>query len=143
MRHTIVNITFISILLLLALLSLFVSVYWWHFAAILLVWFGIAFTGSAWIGSNYHVKTYCSNPAVIGKKIALTFDDGPTTFTRPILETLRVHEAKATFFCIGKNIEQHPDIVREAFLDGHIIGNHSFLHGKNFDFLPTNAVANE
>lgn len=63
------------------------------------------------------------------KTIYLTFDDGPTAeITKWILDTLQQYHAKATFFCIGKNIEAHPDLFKRISEDGHAIGNHTFDH---------------
>jgi len=62
-------------------------------------------------------------------EIYLTFDDGPTPkITAWVLEQLKVYNAKATFFCIGHNIEKHPDIFQQVLDDGHSIGNHTFNH---------------
>ena len=63
------------------------------------------------------------------KKIYLTFDDGPTSeITEWVLNQLEQYNAKATFFCIGKNIEQHPEIFKKVIENGHAIGNHTFNH---------------
>ncbi len=61
--------------------------------------------------------------------VALTFDDGPDPVWTPrILDTLRAHGAKATFFIIGENAEVHPELVRRMLREGHEIGNHTFTH---------------
>lgn len=63
------------------------------------------------------------------KELYLTFDDGPTPeITDWVLETLKKHHAKATFFCIGKNIANHPGIFQKILEDGHSIGNHTNNH---------------
>lgn len=63
------------------------------------------------------------------QKIYLTFDDGPTPkITNWVLDELKKHNAKATFFCIGANIEKHPDLFKQIIEDGHAIGNHTFNH---------------
>lgn len=63
------------------------------------------------------------------KKIFLTFDDGPTPEITPfVLSLLKQYNAKATFFCIGKNIVQHPEIFNTISENGHSIGNHSKNH---------------
>ena len=63
------------------------------------------------------------------KVIYLTFDDGPTTeITEWTLNTLDEFHAKATFFCIGKNIENHPDIFKKIITGNHSIGNHTHNH---------------
>lgn len=63
------------------------------------------------------------------KAIYLTFDDGPTPeVTLWVLEQLKHHNAKATFFCIGANIEKHPTIFEQIKAEGHSVGNHTFNH---------------
>ena len=63
------------------------------------------------------------------KAVYLTFDDGPTPeITEWVLSELKKHEAKATFFCIGNNIEKHPSIFSKILQEGHAIGNHTFNH---------------
>lgn len=62
-------------------------------------------------------------------KIFLTFDDGPHPEITPwILEQLKRYDAKATFFCLGKNAEKYPEIVKQIVQDGHVIGNHGYAH---------------
>lgn len=99
--------------------------------------------GSSFIGLNYHIKAYCSNPLETEKKIALTFDDGPHEMTLSVLELLEKYNAKATFFCIGKNIEAHPEILKKVVEEGHTIGNHSYSHAEFFDFYRKNKVIAE
>lgn len=63
------------------------------------------------------------------KILYLTFDDGPIPEVTPwVLETLRSYDARATFFCVGDNVEKHPDIYRQIQLDGHAVGNHTYHH---------------
>lgn len=67
------------------------------------------------------------------KVIYLTFDDGPIpNVTDFVLKTLKVFNAKATFFCIGDNITKHPDVFERVKNDGHAIGNHTFNHLKGW-----------
>src|SRR5215471_692207 len=76
-------------------------------------WYGHAFTGLP-RGS---------------KQLALTYDDGPNDpHTFRLLEVLARHEVHATFFLIGRYVEQRPDIVRELVKAGHVLGNHTFTH---------------
>ncbi len=66
-----------------------------------------------------------------GKKIALTFDDGPhPTKTAKILDILDKYGIKATFFVIGANVEYYPELVAEEAARGHEIANHSYSHTK-------------
>jgi len=63
------------------------------------------------------------------KEIYLTFDDGPTPeITDWVLKQLKTHKAKATFFCIGKNINNFPKIFKNILSEGHSIGNHTNNH---------------
>ena len=62
------------------------------------------------------------------RKIALTFDDGPSIYTEALLEGLEERQVKATFFVIGKNAEIYPEIVVREARDGHLIGNHTYNH---------------
>jgi peptidoglycan-N-acetylglucosamine deacetylase len=63
-----------------------------------------------------------------GKEVALTFDDGPSSYTGQVLDILDSHGAKATFFIVGRNAANNPDLVRRAVESGHEIGNHTWSH---------------
>jgi len=61
--------------------------------------------------------------------VYLTFDDGPhPTITPWVLNQLRQFDAKATFFCIGSNVEKYPHIFQQVLNEGHSIGNHTYSH---------------
>ncbi len=63
------------------------------------------------------------------KEIYLTFDDGPTPIvTEFVLNTLKKHQAKATFFCIGKNVQENPELFKRILNENHTIGNHTQNH---------------
>jgi len=63
------------------------------------------------------------------KILYLTFDDGPhPEVTLWVLAILKKYNAKATFFCIGENVQIYPDIFQNLFTDGHSVGNHTFNH---------------
>jgi peptidoglycan/xylan/chitin deacetylase (PgdA/CDA1 family) len=63
------------------------------------------------------------------KKIYLTFDDGPHPAATPfVLDELKKYNAKATFFCIGKNVVEHPDVYKQILAEGHRVGNHTHDH---------------
>ncbi len=69
------------------------------------------------------------------KVIYLTFDDGPTPdITNKVVEILAAYQAKATFFCIGKNIAENPRLYRQLLDEGHAIGNHTYNHLKGWKF---------
>ena len=63
------------------------------------------------------------------KELYLTFDDGPHPTATPfVLDCLKEYNAKATFFCLGKNVKDQPAIFRRILDEGHGIGNHTFNH---------------
>jgi peptidoglycan-N-acetylglucosamine deacetylase len=63
------------------------------------------------------------------KALYLTFDDGPHPESTPrILELLSRHEARATFFCLGRNAEKYPQVLDSIIVAGHTVGNHTFSH---------------
>lgn len=66
------------------------------------------------------------------EKIAyLTFDDGPNISVTPkVLDILKKEEVKATFFVIGKNVKEHPEIVKREYEEGHYIANHGYNHNN-------------
>lgn len=86
-----------------------------------------------WIKTNQLIKkifpNYIWSIPNSERKIYLTFDDGPTlTITEWVLDELEKQDAKATFFCIGNNIEKHPEIFEKIINKGHSVGNHTFNH---------------
>lgn len=92
---------------------------------------------SLWVKTNWLFKTIFSNYVWQipndEKIVYLTFDDGPTPeITEWVLEQLELFQAKATFFCIGNNIEKHPSILEKIIKNGHAVGNHTFNHVKGW-----------
>ncbi len=67
------------------------------------------------------------------KVLYLTFDDGPIPeLTDWVLDVLKSYQIKATFFCVGNNIEKHPDVYRRIINEGHLAANHTYNHLKGF-----------
>jgi peptidoglycan/xylan/chitin deacetylase (PgdA/CDA1 family) len=84
-----------------------------------------------------------SSVHVDGPYIAMTFDDGPSaTLTPKLLDILAAHQIKATFFVIGENVAEHPEIVARAAREGHEIGNHSWSH-PNFGKMSDDGVRSQ
>jgi peptidoglycan/xylan/chitin deacetylase (PgdA/CDA1 family) len=72
-----------------------------------------------------------------GRRVALTFDDGPDPAATPaLLDLLSRRGIRATFFCIGKRASQHPEICRRAMVDGHQVENHSHEHSRVTNLFP-------
>ncbi len=67
------------------------------------------------------------------KSVYLTFDDGPTPkVTHWVLDKLDEYKAKGTFFCLGRNVDAHPEIFSEIVKRGHSVGNHTYSHMKGY-----------
>ncbi len=67
------------------------------------------------------------------KTLYLTFDDGPhPTITRDVLALLKKYNARATFFCVGKNAREHPQVIKQMQNEGHQPGNHCYRHESGF-----------
>jgi len=91
-----------------------------------------------WVKTNKIIKQLFSNYvwsiSTNEPIVYLTFDDGPTpVITKWVLEQLKLYDAKATFFCIGNNIEKYPEIFKKVIEEGHAIGNHTFNHVKGWN----------
>ncbi len=118
--------------------------YSWFFVLVpIVLWLFITVLGSFNIRMNYHVRGFHQKRNLNDKLMALTFDDGPTAFTSSILDLLAQHKQKATFFCIGKQIEEHPDIFKRIISEGHGVGNHTFSHTTKMGFFGKEEVVEE
>jgi peptidoglycan/xylan/chitin deacetylase (PgdA/CDA1 family) len=87
-----------------------------------------------------------SNRSVVEEpgSVALTFDDGPDpVFTPRLLDLLREKQVQATFFVVGQRAQRHPEIVRRAWEEGHLIGNHTWSHRNLFCFLTPGRLRSE
>lgn len=95
---------------------------------LLFLYLSIEFFGAYFIGLNFHLSSLnYLNKA--DNKIALTFDDGPCNLqTNSVLDILKKHDVKATFFVIGKNIAGNESIMKRMISEGHSIGSHSYSH---------------
>ncbi len=77
------------------------------------------------------------------KKIYLSFDDGPIPYlTMEILKILADYQAKATFFCVGENAKNYPELMDRIKDDGHLIGNHSYNHLSGWKTPVSNYIEN-
>ncbi len=66
------------------------------------------------------------------KVAALTFDDGPNEpYTSEVLDILDKYNVKATFFCVGQNVQLYPETAKRIVAEGHVLGNHSYTHNAN------------
>lgn len=129
------SIVFLLLLLLFAFLQTSVAVPVWVYIITCCAYLFILSYGSYFVHSGFFMPVICSGNTS-GKKIALSFDDGPVpNRTSDILEVLDKYKVNAAFFCIGYRIEGNESIIRSIKEKGHVIGNHSFSHHYFFDFF--------
>ncbi|WDF68487.1 polysaccharide deacetylase family protein [Sphingobacterium oryzagri] len=116
---------------------------WYFLIAVLCLASCFTAWGAFDIRLGYFTPTYVKQKNSTEKLLALTFDDGPTPFTADIMALLDQYDSKATFFCIGKQMERYPELTRQLLANGHQIGNHTYSHSTNFGFLSTDEVVAE
>jgi len=107
-----------------------------------LFWLSFTTWGVFDIRLGYFIKTY-SRLVTKEKKIAISFDDGPHEITPKILDVLQKYNCKASFFCIGNQIDSFPDVLKRIASEEHIVGNHSNSHSNFFGFFSTEKVLKE
>lgn len=105
------------------------------FVIALIVFVGLVSWGVFDIRQSYFIKTIYYLKKRPEKTVCLSFDDGVTELTPNFLDLLKKFDAKAIFFCIGKQVEKYPEILERIKSEGHLIGNHTFTH------LPKNCFA--
>ncbi|HRO41493.1 MAG TPA: polysaccharide deacetylase family protein [Flavipsychrobacter sp.] len=137
----IVNILSIVALIVLVWLYQNIQVSGWWFLALFLVYSSALVLGAIYIRWNFYLKSF--DKGENKNWIALTFDDGPAGKTAAILDILKNENVPATFFCIGKNVSDNSELVKRWDDEGHLIGNHSFNHGFNFDWQSAKQMAEE
>mgnify|MGYP003950302965 CR=1 FL=1 len=114
------------------------------FIVLIIVWFTLTSIGSFNIGWNYHLKALNKNISIKKRHVAITFDDGPNNiYTPQVLKLLKSYKAKASFFCIGKNIEMYPSVLKDIANQGHTIGNHTYTHSYSMGFFRKEKVIHE
>ncbi|HTR23163.1 MAG TPA: polysaccharide deacetylase family protein, partial [Terriglobales bacterium] len=106
----------------------------WIFGAPALVASGLA--GMTAYGA-VHPRAQLFGPTIcrtkFAKQLALTFDDGPNPNVTPkLLDLLAKHNAKATFFLVGKFVRECPELTKEIAARGHVLGNHTDTHPNLF-----------
>jgi peptidoglycan/xylan/chitin deacetylase (PgdA/CDA1 family) len=97
---------------------------------------GLAAYGALYPRAQLFGHTICRTNAA--RKLAITFDDGPNPSVTPkLLDLLDRHNAKATFFLIGRYVRECPELVKETVARGHEVGNHTELHPNLLWLNPT------
>lgn len=134
------NISLMAVLMFIILIisSFFVNIPFLWYILVFSVWLVITMIGSFFPNWDFHLKSFTSNPTISTKKIAITFDDGPHPVITPkVLKLLDDYNAKATFFCIGQQVEKHPEVLQSIINKGHLAGNHSYSHNYFIDLKST------
>jgi peptidoglycan-N-acetylglucosamine deacetylase len=138
----------VNAVFLLALMAIMISDnYWevpfWIYSLVVVVYLLVQAYGSIVLSAQFFVDVKSSGN-VASAQVALTFDDGPVPKkTEQILDILDRYKVSAAFFCIGHRVKEHPELVKRIHSSGHIIGNHSYWHGKLFDLQTSAAIAKE
>ncbi len=96
---------------------------------------------SRWLGPNLLGLSCAARDA---RQIAITIDDGPNPSVTPaVLDILDAFKAKASFFCVGKEVQSYPALAREIVRKGHSIENHSYAHRHHFSLMTMRAMRSE
>ncbi|MBL3656834.1 polysaccharide deacetylase family protein [Fulvivirga sediminis] len=132
----------VTLIILLACDYFLITISWWVYTLPLSLFIGCIAIGSSVMRYNFFVDSYNHTDAK-ENKIAITFDDGPTEYTQEILSLLEKYEAKASFFVIGRKVEEKPEVVKRISDAGHVIGNHSYSHHFFFSLFSKRRIASE
>lgn len=143
MKFKYLNRIILSLLLLGSFLSVYNIVSPWLVLGFILGYGTFLVIVSTNIRLNFFVYGLHHNPYEEDDRIALNFDDGPVDNTLKILKVLDKYHVKTSFFCIGKNIEENPEIFRLILEKGHFIGNHTYTHTRALGFLSTRRLVEE
>ncbi len=141
--NRIVTLNFIVLLISAVLYDWFNDMPFWIYIVLAVSYIIIHSAGSVILCMQFFLPVkYKGN--VESNAIAITFDDGPVAGkTEKILEILKRHNAQATFFCIGNRVDGNPDLVKRMYNEGHLLGNHSYWHGKTFDLQSSTKIEKE
>lgn len=138
-----VNRTFIAIMIAMLLINQWMHVPVWIYVMLCAAYIGVQVYGSSVLSAGFYLPVLWRGKETSGA-VALTFDDGPVAGrTDKILDILSKFDAPAAFFCIGKRVEAHPQLIHRMYDAGHLIGNHSFYHRATFDLQTPAAIGTE
>lgn len=143
LKSSTINTCFFLLVLVLMIADVFGGVNVWLYIIAGLIFISFHVYGSIYLAAEFFVPVKFKGAHDSGA-VALSFDDGPLPEkTERILEILKLHKVRATFFCIGHRVAANPDIVRRINHEGHILGNHSYWHGRLFDLQLPEKIADE
>jgi peptidoglycan-N-acetylglucosamine deacetylase len=139
------NVNIVSTFILIALMvsDNYKEIPLWPYAVLFLAYISMQAYGSIVLSAQYFVKVFTSGDRHTNE-VALTFDDGPVAGkTEKILEILFRFQVPAAFFCIGNRVKDNLELTCQIYNNGHLIGNHSYWHGKLFDLQTSRAILKE
>lgn len=100
--------------------------HWFRLVVFTVMALALVFTA----GADYAAAA-SSKGTKANKMVALTFDDGPDKkYTDKVLDILKEHKVKGTFFVVGDRVKQYPDVMKRIVQEGHALGNHSWSHSE-------------
>ncbi len=141
-NHRIISCVFLGFfIVVIYLIFKFEIAYYW-LILLGIIWVGMISWGAFDLRLNYFLKVYF-HQKTNQKLVAITFDDGPTEWTTEFLMLLEKYRAKATFFCIGNQINQFPEIFEQIIQNQHEVGNHTQSHLHQTGFLSYQELKNE
>jgi len=137
------NIVFVILLAVIIVADNQLDISVWYYVMLIVGYILLQTYGCLFVSAGFFVPIRWKG-APQSNAVAITFDDGPLpALTDKVLEILKSHQAQAAFFCIGHRVEKHPEIISRIHEQGHIVGNHTFLHGKFFDLQLPSKMYNE
>ena len=143
MKFNTLNRVVLSLLLIGAFFSALGYISPWLIIGFIIGYLSFILIVSTNIQLNFFRFSFNHNPYVQEREVAITFDDGPVQNTEKILEVLDKYKVKASFFCIGENIEKNPEIFRLILKKGHFVGNHTYSHTRKMGFLSAEQLVEE
>lgn len=115
----------------------------WLVPLILATFLGVGTWGSMSMRSGLWCRATWRAPSP-RPQVALTYDDGPDPRSTPaLLDLLDERQVKATFFCVGEKVREHPELVQRMHAAGHVLGNHSQAHSFWTNFYSTGRLEQE
>jgi peptidoglycan-N-acetylglucosamine deacetylase len=141
-RYNIISTLFLVLFIVSLMVDGTYDIHFSWYVALVAVYIIINGIGASMLSLQYFVPVKFKGQQ--NQSVALTFDDGPVAGkTEKVLDVLKEYNIKASFFCIGKKVEQHPDLLRRIDAEGHLIGNHSYHHGYTFDLQSSSMITKE
>jgi len=142
-RYSTISISFFIILFALIMQVQYEDNPGWIILIPIIIYLALLAIGSIKISLNFYFPSLCKAKTK-EKEIVLTFDDGPNPeITSGLLKILKNEKVLATFFCVGNQVNEYPEIIKEIDKNGHLIGNHSYSHHRWFDLFSSKKMIAE